>query len=679
MAESASERILRILLKLSADTEGATQTTNALKQVETQAASTNSAVKNIGTEGGAAEAVGAALSIGFAAAAVSALAVYTHLMSAAQAQQRLAEESLRQNEELDRTVNQMSRIAERARSLDDSVRIGDTVERQLTRLHEQMADWRLKELDAFTSWSSSVESLIRSAFNLLAGTAGPLGAAAALAKGLLPGSATSPQTFEQQEAAKQLEQAHKEVKQLLIDENAELKAAAANTEKWARDTADPAKHIQEYTDKLAQARAETAAAQAAADRDPTEANLQRLNSALQRQNNLGKDLRDLQGMITEDTGKEKDHHESISALMREESTLLAQIRGEQQLISQNPFLSADQKQSLLGQSYAQEMAALNAEIQRQRAIISNTALDPAQLEQARAKLVQMRQEMSLLGLKIQTTTFGGDLRSEMVNWVNQFGTSAHQVAGIITGTLNTAIGSTSQAITGLIFGTKNWQQAFAQAAQSIVANIIQIALQWVVSKILMAAIDRATGQQSGQAATQAATQAAVAWAPSAISASIASYGSAAYTGVAAYGAALAAGEAIAIGGSAVGGGFAEGGRVPGAPSTRDNVLIPMATGETVINSTASTWADRMFGADWHVDLNSMRVPARSGMADGGRIGSAPSFSSSSSSSPGSNTPNIEVYHYVDMHKALKDFQASDAGRKILIDSVNKRRLSIGIR
>jgi hypothetical protein len=377
---------------------------------------------------------------------------------------------------------------------------------------------------------------------------------------------------------------------------------------------------------------------------------------------------------------ERDIQRDLTTLMREEAALLERARFKEQVIQQNPFLSVDQKQSLLFQNYTEQINLLNAAIAQQKQFIAHTALDPAQLAQAQGEMQKMVQQVALLSLRMQTLTFGGSFRASLVAWVNQFGDAGKQAASVLTNTLNTAIGSTSQALTGLIFGTKNWQQAFVQAAQSIVQNLIQIALQYVVSKLVMAAIDRATGNTTGQAATQAAGQAAAAWAPAAISASIASYGSAAYTGLFAYGAALAAGEVLAVGASAAGGaigGAAEGGRIPGSPSTRDNLLMPMATGEHVISAAATTWADRNLGPDFLDSLNNMRVAVPRGMAEGGRVGSISTISNYNTTDSPSRSSDVHIYNFVDRDELAKHVLNTSGGRKILIDFFRSKKLDLG--
>jgi hypothetical protein len=104
----------------------------------------------------------------------------------------------------------------------------------------------------------------------------------------------------------------------------------------------------------------------------------------------------------------------------------------------------------------------------------------------------------------------------------------------------------------------------AQTAESIVADLIRIALQFVISRTIMFIINKAFGSQESGVANAQAQGAFAAWEPAAIAASTASYGVAAGVGLAAFLAAVASGEAGGIAAGALGGGAAtlhEGGGV----------------------------------------------------------------------------------------------------------------------
>ncbi|MGI8438098.1 MAG: hypothetical protein ACR2NX_14570 [Chthoniobacterales bacterium] len=253
----------------------------------------------------------------------------------------------------------------------------------------------------------------------------------------------------------------------------------------------------------------------------------------------------------------RDLTKEISALEKESITALRKDRLDQALVGSNPFAGVEQQQAKLHELYQQEQRDLERLIQTYLLYLEahKGAVDAAELqklEEMRDKLHQVSAAVDELHYKVETTTFTGQLGAELIAWVNNFGTAAHQVAGLISGVLNTAISSASQAITGLIFGTKTWQQTFYQAAQSIVQSIIQVVLQFAAAQLAMFIIRQIFGTQERNVANKAAAQSAAAWAPAATSASIASYGAAAGFGVAAYVAALAVGEAAAVGVSSAG-------------------------------------------------------------------------------------------------------------------------------
>ena len=143
--------------------------------------------------------------------------------------------------------------------------------------------------------------------------------------------------------------------------------------------------------------------------------------------------------------------------------------------------------------------------------------------------------------------FGADL----ANWVNNFGTSAHQIASTIEGTINASLQGTNQLLLDAAFRTGNWKQT-VQGVERQILNLFlttleQMALQQAAS--LLGITTNTTAQvASGQAI-------AAAHAPAAAATSISSYGVAALLGEAA---AVAAIVAIM---AAFGGAFHQGGAI----------------------------------------------------------------------------------------------------------------------
>lgn len=110
-------------------------------------------------------------------------------------------------------------------------------------------------------------------------------------------------------------------------------------------------------------------------------------------------------------------------------------------------------------------------------------------------------------------------------------------------------GGATNAITGLVNGTQNLQEAFANIGTtilgSVVGGLVEMGIQWVKSQVM----GQAAAAASFASTMAQATAAASAWAPGAISASIATYGSAAAVGQTAYAGSLLAAKGMAVAGA----------------------------------------------------------------------------------------------------------------------------------
>ncbi|HBM2851769.1 TPA: tape measure protein [Enterobacter hormaechei subsp. xiangfangensis] len=109
-------------------------------------------------------------------------------------------------------------------------------------------------------------------------------------------------------------------------------------------------------------------------------------------------------------------------------------------------------------------------------------------------------------------------------------------------------GGATNAITGLINGTQSLQESLANIGttilNSVVGGFVQMGVEWVKSQLMGQA-----AAASSLASTMAqATAAASAWAPAAMSASIATYGSAAAIGQAAFAESMVAAKGLALAG-----------------------------------------------------------------------------------------------------------------------------------
>lgn len=107
----------------------------------------------------------------------------------------------------------------------------------------------------------------------------------------------------------------------------------------------------------------------------------------------------------------------------------------------------------------------------------------------------------------------------------------------------------SSALTGLINGTQSLQEAFANIGttilNSVITSLVQMGIEWVKAQLM----GQAAAAASLASTMAQATAAASAWAPAAMSASIATYGSAAAVGQAAYAGSLLAAKGMALAGA----------------------------------------------------------------------------------------------------------------------------------
>ncbi|ENK1838824.1 tape measure protein [Enterobacter hormaechei] len=107
----------------------------------------------------------------------------------------------------------------------------------------------------------------------------------------------------------------------------------------------------------------------------------------------------------------------------------------------------------------------------------------------------------------------------------------------------------TNAITGLINGTQSLQESFANIGttilNSVVGSLVQMGIEWVKIQLM----GQAAAAASLASTMAQATAAASAWAPAAMSASIATYGSAAAVGQSAYAASLLSAKGLAVAGA----------------------------------------------------------------------------------------------------------------------------------
>jgi len=107
----------------------------------------------------------------------------------------------------------------------------------------------------------------------------------------------------------------------------------------------------------------------------------------------------------------------------------------------------------------------------------------------------------------------------------------------------------TNALTGLIDGTQSLQEAMANVGStiinSVISSLVEMGMQWVKNQVM----GQAAAAASLASTMAQATAAASAWAPAAMSASIATYGSAAAVGQSAYASSLLSAKGLAVAGA----------------------------------------------------------------------------------------------------------------------------------
>ncbi|MDQ1983833.1 hypothetical protein BTK68_18935 [Cronobacter sakazakii] len=207
----------------------------------------------------------------------------------------------------------------------------------------------------------------------------------------------------------------------------------------------------------------------------------------------------------------------------------AEVDPVQQLVNEN-----NQKLALMQQYQQQEQAILQQSYQKGK-------INYDQFVAAKAAT-----DAQYLALKTaQENQFNEQMTAAQWQLLSQQGLGYE----MLTSAVDAFSGNASNALTGLVNGTQNLQEAFANIGTtilgSVVGGLVEMGIQWVKSQIM----GQAAAAASLASTMAQATAAASAWAPAAISASIATYGSAAAVGQTAYAGSLLAAKGMAVAGA----------------------------------------------------------------------------------------------------------------------------------
>jgi hypothetical protein len=359
--------------------------------------------------------------------------------------------------------------------------------------------------------------------------------------------------------------------------------------------------------------------------------------------------------------------------IQRESNALAELKQQIEAVRGNTTLTPAQRAAEILPLLEQERQALLANIAAWTAYNAANAgsADPqvqGNIGENQGRILDARGRVGEIGN--EQAAFQGQLqpiRGEWEQFVTGLGDASANAATALTSTLGTAINGISSGITGLIMGTQTWGQAAMQSIGAIIQELVQLGIRTMMyytlrNTLMGASLATALGIRAADTASHVAaeTTKAAATAPSAILASISSYGAAALIGAAAFAGAMA-----------LAGGFAEGGLIPGAPSSSDNRIAHVATGEYVVRSAAV----QKYGAGTFDALNEMRVPSRSG---GGLIPSESLAQVAPVGQAGSGG-RTKVVVVDDKRAARREMYRDPEFSSAVVNAVNGSRAEVGMR
>nr|DAL49557.1 MAG TPA_asm: tail length tape measure protein [Caudoviricetes sp.] len=234
------------------------------------------------------------------------------------------------------------------------------------------------------------------------------------------------------------------------------------------------------------------------------------------------DVQDLKTALDAKKISQQQYNQTSEVLEQQHQANLAKIRS-QQVVSpmQSAVAEADPVQQLANQ-HAQQLALIQ-QFEQQGVIAHDNALALKNAADTEYEQARIAAQWEIFRNQSQA--------NELL---------ASSLEGLQSGATN--------ALTGLISGTQSLQEAFANIGttilNSVVGSLVQMGIEWVKSQLM----GQAAAAASLASTMAQATAAASAWAPAAMSASIATYGSAAAIGQAAYAESMVAAKGLALAG-----------------------------------------------------------------------------------------------------------------------------------
>ncbi|EAA8287918.1 phage tail protein [Salmonella enterica] len=205
----------------------------------------------------------------------------------------------------------------------------------------------------------------------------------------------------------------------------------------------------------------------------------------------------------------------------------------------------ERKRTQAGQNFT----GLQGQVSPVAAVDNTYAQQMAQLDEYVALYPQKIAEAEAVRAGIEDQYHQKRMAAMWEEWQQQ-----SEINNMLGSAIDSLQGGATNAITGLINGTQSLQESFANIGttilNSVVGSLVQMGIEWVKSQLM----GQAAAAASLASTMAQATAAASAWAPAAMSASIATYGSAAGVGQAAYAGSLLAAKGMAVAGARYNGG-----------------------------------------------------------------------------------------------------------------------------
>lgn len=279
------------------------------------------------------------------------------------------------------------------------------------------------------------------------------------------------------------------------------------------------------------------------------------------------DVEDLKTALAAKKINQDQYNKTAERLEENHQVNLAKIRAQQVVTPQQSALGEIDPVQQLENQHAQQLALIQ-QFETQKGQITQRGLEL--MNAANTQYEQARIAAQWEIYRNQSTT-------------NQL--MADAVDSLQSGATN--------AITGLINGTQSLQESFANIGttilNSVVGSLVQMGIEWVKSQLM----GQAAAAASLASTMAQATAAASAWAPAAMSASIATMGSAAAVGQTAYAGSLLAAKGMAVAGARYNGGPVDAGSLyrvgeKGKPeifqaSNGSQYMIPGDNGRVISN------------------------------------------------------------------------------------------------